>query len=214
MKTSCGLSPYLFVTLAGLVSCSDPQSGGPRDAATSADVAIDGPFSSADAGAEAATPLDCNTLEQRAPGFETQAVTAEFSAGAAPKGPSGTDRNIAAEVVYRRTHVAQYGGAADVEPPLPTLIKFSFDADSNQLRGEYCVVQATKAKDGGTAIGHYQISFVPRSPGSASDFVVNATMKPPSSGKFPIGFDGNPEELTVYVATGSTTYLETYVALK
>ena len=203
----------LLLALTVVAACEDSPASAPPDASAGSDAGVN-TIDSSDATGDAnpLLPLDCLTLDQFAQGFETQPVTSSFSTEAAPRTPSGTERNITPHRIYQRTHVAQYRGTADVDPPLPTLIAFSFDADSNQLSGEYCVVQATKGKDGGPSLGHYQISFVPRSPGSTTDFVVSATMKGPNGGKFPIGFDGNALELTIYVKDGSTTYLETYVA--
>ena len=211
MRALSVLVCWLVLAPYALTSCTDAQSAQSRDA--EADANTDA-RTDADASTDADEPraVDCQTLEQSAQGFELQTVTHAFSSDAAPRTPSGTARNISPGRIYQRVHVAQYGGTADVEPPLPTLIAFSFDAGSNQLSGAYCVVQATKDKDGGSTFGHYEITFVPRSPGSTTDFVVSATMKPPNTGKFPIGFDGDAKELTIYVQAAGKTYLETYVA--
>jgi hypothetical protein len=156
-------------------------------------------------------PIDCATMELLAPGYELAPIETSFDAGAPPRGPSATPRDIAARRVYVRTAVAQYGGPPDERPPAPTLIAFEFEPDSQQLTGSYCVVQATFDERGVATHGHYPLSFVPRSPGGTDDdWYVIATL---GDGSFPIGFDGTAEELTIYVTAGPRAYLESYVAV-
>ena len=183
----------LGVTL--LASCgAAPPPGGPDAVTASADAAT--------------TALECATLETLAPGYEVLPIATSFSAEPPPRGPRPASRAIAPRQVYRRTAVAQYGGAVDDEPPRPTLIAFEFEPGSDQLAGAYCVVQATFDEAGVVTHGHYPITFVPRSAdGAGDDFYVIATL---GAGSFPIGFDGTAAALTIYVETGDTAYLESY----
>lgn len=156
--------------------------------------------------AAASSAIDCATMETLAPGYELEPIATSFDPAAPPHGPRATPRAIAAQQVYRRTAVAQYGGAPDAEPPRPTLIAFAFDADSMQRRGSYCVVQATDDGTGGVRHGHYPITFVP----GDDAWHVTATL---GDSTFQIGFDGTARELTIYADAGTSSYLETYVAV-
>lgn len=156
----------------------------------------------------------CSALELQVPGYESAPIASEFTAMRQRLGPSGERRTIVAGQVYQRVRVQQFGGTRDPEPPQPTLISFEFVDGTNQLKGQYCVVQVKRREAAEPVVhGHYPVSFAPLkgvqvTPAHA--FFVDARLR---DSQFEIGFDGDAANVTIYVEQDDATIVETYAAV-